>query len=143
MQTYNQPKGGHCRALPKCVDVKKIRDWMPDEAKKLIDVTSAWQIISRHFCGAVVARGVCPIDCERCKVEIVDLFRLGEAKSPKGLLTWLAKDHSARHIERLIAAEKEEGHFPAMESQDEFATLFPSRRGETNPFLDLLEFYEG
>ncbi len=140
---------GSTRPLDKCIDIKHIRDWVPQEARYRIDLTTAWRIIKREFCAAVVSRGVCPVVCERCREEIIDLFRLEKAEKPEALLTWLAKDHSARWIEKLIAAEKvsERGsldpQFPAMETpQQAYDGLFPTRGEEANLFLELLKDYE-
>ena len=80
-------------------------------------MAEAWGIIRDHYCVALGSQGLCPIQCERCREELVDLFRLEEAKNPAALLTWLAKDRSARMIERLIAAQKE-AEFQAMENRE-------------------------
>ncbi len=130
------------RPLLRCVDVKQIRDWVPPEARHRINLTTAWSIIKREFCGAVVARGVCPDVCERCRGEIVDLFRLEKAGSPEALLTWLAKDHSARWIEKLIAEEKGRETFPAQGTPEQaLDNLFPKRE-PGNLFLEMLKDYE-
>lgn len=138
------------KPLQKCVDVQHIRDWVPEAARRRVDLTKAWRIIRDQFCAAVVGRGVCPIVCERCREEIIDLFRLERAGNPEALLTWLAKDHSARWIENLIAAEKarERGSFdpvfPAQETQtpqDVYDALFPKRE-PVNIFLALLKDYD-
>lgn len=146
---HNSPSQYGTKPLQKCVDVKNIRDWVPMSARQRIDLTKAWGIIRDQFCAAVVARGVCPIQCERCKHELVDLFRLEKAGNPEALLTWLAKDHSARWIEKLIAAEKA---FPAQETaswlrqlhsqnEDPLESLFPKRE-PANFFEELRKDYE-
>ena len=141
----NQPPSSLGQTRPlivKSVDVKNIRDWVSPEARYRIDLTTAWGIIKREFCGAVVARGVCPIECERCRGEIVDLFRLEKAGNPEALLTWLAKDHSARWIEKLIAEEKRRENLPAQESpQQAYDGLFPKRE-PGNLFLEMMKDYE-
>ena len=126
----------------KCITLQLLHEWFPETARQNINVAQAWRIISREFCGAVVTRGVCPIDCLRCKDQIVDLFRLEKAEKPAALLTWLAKDHAARWIEKRIAAEKISEQFPAMETpQQAYDRLFPIKN-ENNPFLEMLKDYE-
>lgn len=130
--------------LLRSVDIQQIQDWVPEAARRRIDLSKAWGIIRDHFCAALVTRGVCPAQCERCREELVDLFRLDSAGSPAALLTWLAKDHSARMIERLITAQKE-AEFQARESQDTtpqalYASLFPKR--DTDLIEELRKSYE-
>jgi hypothetical protein len=127
----------------KHIAIQSIRDWVPAQDRSEIDIAQAWKIICREYCAALVSRGVCPIDCERCKVEIVDLFRLKGAKKPAALLTWLAKDHSARMIEKLIEAEKAAEQFGAMGTlQDDYDRLFPDRRAGQHTFFDVLRDYD-
>ena len=136
------PPGLHCLPIPKCVDMRNLREWVTDPSRGRIALPAAWAIIRDHFCAAVVARGVCPVHCERCRKELTDLFRLEKAEKPEALLTWLAKDHSARWIEKLIALEKSSEQFPAQETdRDTYASLFP-KRGDVNIFLELLKDYE-
>jgi hypothetical protein len=82
-----------------------------------------------------------------CKGEIVDLFRLQNATNPEALLTWLAKDHAARWIEKRIAAEKVSEQFPrqqgcrVMETPPQaYDRLFPIKN-QLNPFIELLQEY--
>ena len=130
----------YTRPLAKCVDVKKIRDWIPEEARRRVDITSAWTIIKNHYCAALVGRGVCPIECGNCREEIISLFGLKDAKNPEALLTWRAKDRSAVMIEELIAAQKREpaNKFPAMETDpDPLASLFSQKKVGDNLFLEM------
>ena len=132
------------RPLAKCVDVKKIRDWIPEEARRRIGISSAWTIIKNHYCAALVGRGVCPIECTNCREALISLFSLEDAKNPEALLTWRAKDRSAVMIEELIAAQKREpadrvvptAEFPAMET-DPLASLFPPKKVGDNLFLEM------
>lgn len=127
----------------KCIDAKYLREWVDEKARRRINLHTAWSIIRSQYCAAVVARGVCPIDCENCREEIVSLFRLEQAENPEALLTWLAKDHSTRFIEKQIAAEKAGEQFPALESAEElYAQLFP-KRGEDDLFAQLMKEYDG
>jgi hypothetical protein len=147
MPTPNRlPLNYGVKPLQKCVDVKLIRDWVSPQARVRIDLTQAWTIIKDQFCAAVYARGVCPIQCERCREQIVDLFRLEQATNPEALLTWLAKDHAAKWIEKLIAAEKEQD-FPTQETlqtqlSDEqlYHGLFPVEKA-IDIYEELLRFY--
>ena len=126
------------RPTERSVTMKLLREWVPDAARGTISPYEAWRIIRAQYCRALIGRGVCPLECEQCRAEIVDMFRLERAENPARLLTWLAKDHSARMIEKLIAAEKD---FPAHETPpDPFNALFPKREPE-NLFLELLKDY--
>lgn len=132
------------KPLQKCVEINSIKEWVPEQDRRRIDILQAWRIIKSQFCAALVARGVCPIQCERCRAEIVDLFRLKEAQNPERLLTWLAKDHAARWIEKLIAEQKLTEQFPAQESltpAQTYANLFPQAEPQ-NLFLEMLKDYE-
>jgi hypothetical protein len=140
------PSSHGAEPVQKSVDVNSIEDWVPVQARQRISTVQAWNIIRREFCAALYARGVCPIQCERCREQIVDLFRLESATSPAALLTWLAKDHSAKWIEKLIAEEKA-GDFPTQETAQAQMTdtelyhgLF--LKGEhTDLYKELLKFY--
>ena len=134
----------YTRPLAKCVDVQCIRDWIPEEARRRVDITNAWTIIKCHYCAALVGRGVCPIECGNCREVILSMFGLDEAKNPEALLTWRAKDRSAARIEELIEAQKREerAEFPAMETDpDPLASLFAKPKGD-NLFLELEKDYE-
>lgn len=127
------------RTLAKCVDVKRVRDWAPEPRR--IDLAEAWTIIKNHYCAALVARGVCPVECEDCRGAIVSMFDdFDDARNPEALLTYRAKDRSARRIESLIAAQKREV-FPALETRDPIGALFHKKQPE-NLFLELLKDYE-
>ncbi len=115
-----------------------IKSWVPEQARGRIDIIQALHIIRRQFCSRVYLHSVCPMDCERCRVEIIDLFRLEEAEKPEALLTWLAKDHAARWIEKLILESASD--FPAQEGEYDRLRF----RGATEPNLieELKKQYE-
>lgn len=119
------------------MDRKKLLDWVEEPLRRRVYLGDAWQIIKRHYCAALVGRGVCPGDCEKCREAIVSLFGFDGAKNPEALLTWRAKDRSAVMIERLIADEK----FPVLETKNTLDTLFPKKRGE-NLFLEMAQDYD-
>lgn len=117
------------RLLAKCVDVKRIRDWIPEKDRRQVDITTAWTVIKNHYCAALVGRGVCPVDCTLCRETITSMFGLDAAANPEALLTWRAKDRGAAMIENLIAAQKCEHPFPALETEhDPLAALFPKKQ---------------
>jgi len=134
------------------VTVENIQEWVPSLDLQGLNLNQARNIVANYFCGTIMTRGACPENCPVCQDEIVDLFRLKEAKQPAALLTWLAKDHAARWIEKLIERQKaglRPEDFPALESpsaplseQEAFDRLFPNRRGEVNLFADLEREYE-
>lgn len=128
--------------LVKCVDVKRVRDWVSQEKRRRVDLTEAWKIIKVQYCAALVGRGVCPVECDNCREAIISMFDLEEAKNPEALLTWMAKDRSAQEIERLIAAQKTERarKFPTQETHPVDA-LFHHPDKPTNLFLDLIGDY--
>lgn len=144
----------YSRPLAKCVDIQHIREWIPEAARRRIEVPTAWAIIKTHYCAALVGRGVCPIECSNCRETLVSMFGLEEAKNPEALLTWRAKDRSAKRIEELIAAQKHEEaqhsrmEFPPLETcngssadPNPLASLFPKKKVD-NLFLEMEKDYE-
>ncbi len=131
------------RPLQKCVDVKHIRDWVAEPDRRRIDIVHAWTIVKNNYCAALVSRGVCPIQCETCKEPIISMFGFEGATSPAGVLTWRAKDRSAKMIEHLIAAQKE-AEFQAQESDQSPEALYASlfRKKDIDPLEELRKFYE-
>src|SRR5689334_11044735 len=93
------------RPLVKCLDENFIRKWVPEPARRRINIVQAYWIIRVQYCGALVSRGVCPVDCLLCQETVVSMFDLENAKNPEALLTWIAKDMSAARIETLIEAQ--------------------------------------
>jgi len=130
----------YTRPLAKCVDLQRIRDWIPEEARRRIEITSAWKIIKNHYCAALVGRGVCPIECGSCRETLVGMFGFeADVRNPEATLTWRAKDRSAQRIEELIAAQKQEerAEFPSLETDpDPLASLFPKKKAD-NLFLEM------
>jgi hypothetical protein len=145
----NQPTHYHKNTVPpQRIKADFIRDWTKEKNLRGLNIAQAQAIIAEFFCGTIITRGVCPQDCPACRAEVIDLFRLEGAKKPGALLTWLAKDHAARWIEKLIERQKAE-EFPSLESptaplseREAFDALFPKRREEGNLFVDLAKEYE-
>ncbi len=123
------------------LNIEHIREWVPEQTRKRVNIAKALDIIRREFCTRVYTRGVCPQDCLVCRREIIDLFRLEQAKKPEALLTWLAKDHSARWIEKLILAEDASEFLSPETPEQEYDRLFMRGRGEQNPVEELRQQY--
>lgn len=136
----NTPSMGRRRPPAKCVDVKFLRDWVPEMARRRVDLSTAWGIIQKQYCAALVGRGVCPVECQVCREALVKIFELDKATNPEALLTWRAKEQSAIMIETLI----EQDQFPMLETEghhDPLAALF-QKPSDDNLFLSLAKEYE-
>jgi hypothetical protein len=140
--------------LHKGIPADFIRLWITEQALCGLKYDQVRAVVGNYFCGTIQTRGVCPEDCQACRREVVDLFRLEEAKKPLALLIWVSKDHAAKWIEKLIeqqkrADQKSASEFPALESpsapmteQDAFDSLFSKRTSEDDLFSQLVKEYD-
>jgi hypothetical protein len=76
------------------IDIKKLRDWFPQRRKDL-DLREAWEVITTNYCAPLTREGVCPEECEKCKLRLANMLALSEARKPAALLTFKAREEAA------------------------------------------------
>ncbi|MCB2146612.1 MAG: hypothetical protein KQI81_09070 [Deltaproteobacteria bacterium] len=107
------------------IPITTLRDWMKENRPNYVHVNSAFAIITRFYCWRMTQQNLCPKLCSDCKVTILDLLDLRDAKKPEALLTYKAK---------AIVAELADQKQTERENAE---TAEVSDIG--NPFLNLLE----
>lgn len=135
------------KPIAKCIDIKNLRDWIPEPKRRRVGLRAAWERIKKHYCAALVGRGVCPVQCELCKEHLLSIFDMSEDRSPirdpEALLTYRAKEESTKVIEERIAQEHRNEQFLTLETaqtrEEVIAALF--RRDDVNPFIALQQAF--
>lgn len=108
---------------------KLLKSIVPEE-KRQLDFNEAYMIITKNYCNKLTSFGACPMKCELCRENLLDIFTLGEAKRKEALLTWRTRNK---------AAEVRSSHFEKKDEGEQADWIDEWLAEEQNPFDKYLQ----